>query len=754
MKRIISFAIAILLSIMVIPVSAETQSIESMFSNHLIEMVTYDAGNNGVSVDTYESFMNYAKNMKRVGFVKQNSGFREKVTPTDFKGVEYFENAEQIDVPIIVGYEPSTNDRYVEVKNLEKLPEKFVNSGRELNLVPGVFYSEAQQVLSIDEIYNYGAGGREKWITQVQFATYRKNFAKQMSSILDQYKGPRVKAKIERNDILIDNFNWISNKNRNIDIVVPIGNSDRFIPMPLHENKIDDQEYYEIDINNSDIPDVVVTETLQYRKVNGSEKTIGVNYALIKKYVKDNLTADNLDIAAFEILVELEDGQKFKVDQNYNPVGGQTNQDKFFTLGDSSQGLRGEIKRMTLRFPVTADVKARFEATTQSYKEYMAIQLEDLHSEDVVNHTFFTQQQALQVESYYVNSDNTLRKEPHSVTAHYLPYFTEQFTVDFVSDGGYILPQRLMWEQAHIEKPADPIRNGYIFKGWYSDREFTKAWDFDTMQISENTKLFAKWELKGVTVKFETNGGSKVENVELPPSGGLVPRPTDPTKEGFTFVDWYSEPELKYVWAFDRYNTSEDITLYAKWEAIPVFYDVTFNSNGGSDVAKQSIESGKFATEPAEPTKAGFTFEGWYKDAAFTTKWSFATDAVTEAMTLHAKWSENPVVVDKFEVTFNSNGGTLIDKQLVEAGKLVVEPTLPTKAGYTFKGWYVDASFNTMWNFKTDTVTESMTLYAKWEKDTILPPTGISNTNIAIFGITLIGIGTILLKKRKKEETN
>ena len=91
-------------------------------------------------------------------------------------------------------------------------------------------------------------------------------------------------------------------------------------------------------------------------------------------------------------------------------------------------------------------------------------------------------------------------------------------------------------------------------------------------------------------------------------------------------------------------------------------FDVTFNTNGGSDVAKQTVESGKKVTKPADPTKTAtkttaYTFAGWFKDAALTQSFNFETETITAATTLYAKWTETAVAADKFTVKF-MNGTT------------------------------------------------------------------------------------------------
>lgn len=138
---------------------------------------------------------------------------------------------------------------------------------------------------------------------------------------------------------------------------------------------------------------------------------------------------------------------------------------------------------------------------------------------------------------------------------------------------------------------------------------------------------------------------------------------------------------------------------------------VTFNVDGGSDVTDQAVEVGGKVTKPADPTKDLFTFDGWYKDSAFTTAWDFDNDTVTENTTIYAKWT---AVVTTYTVTFDSDGGTAIDPQTVEEGGKVTKPTDPTKGTDTFDGWYSDSGLTTLWDFDNDTVTGDTTLYAKW----------------------------------------
>lgn len=143
-------------------------------------------------------------------------------------------------------------------------------------------------------------------------------------------------------------------------------------------------------------------------------------------------------------------------------------------------------------------------------------------------------------------------------------------------------------------------------------------------------------------------------------------------------------------------------------------YTVTFESNGGSAISQQSVFEGEKITRPEDPTKHGYSFFAWYKEAAFVIPWDFSVDTVLSDITLYAKWSDLPV----YTVTFESNGGTAVSSQSIIQGDPVDEPDDPTKTGYSFDAWYKDPSLATVWDFENDTVDADKELYAGWTANT------------------------------------
>lgn len=131
-------------------------------------------------------------------------------------------------------------------------------------------------------------------------------------------------------------------------------------------------------------------------------------------------------------------------------------------------------------------------------------------------------------------------------------------------------------------------------------------------------------------------------------------------------------------------------------------YTVTFQSEGGSEVASQ-IRANTPADQPADPTKEGYTFIGWYNGEE---KWNFA-DAVTEALTLTAKWQ-----VNQYTITFDTAGGSEVPSITQDYGTAITAPANPTKTGYTFAGW--DKTI------PTTMPAEDMTITARWTENRVI----------------------------------
>ncbi|KAK3605151.1 hypothetical protein CHS0354_000820 [Potamilus streckersoni] len=137
------------------------------------------------------------------------------------------------------------------------------------------------------------------------------------------------------------------------------------------------------------------------------------------------------------------------------------------------------------------------------------------------------------------------------------------------------------------------------------------------------------------TITFESNGGSKVENITVR-SGSTATEPEKPTYANHKFLGWYKEVELINLFDFNSEQIKSNITLYAKWTDV---YKVTFKS-GESDVESIIVTSGDKVEKPTDPAaRTDYKFEGWYKDNnTFKTAFNFDTEIITENIVLYAKW--------------------------------------------------------------------------------------------------------------------
>jgi uncharacterized repeat protein (TIGR02543 family) len=291
-----------------------------------------------------------------------------------------------------------------------------------------------------------------------------------------------------------------------------------------------------------------------------------------------------------------------------------------------------------------------------------------------------------------------------------------QATLRFNSNGGSSVANIIKAEGSYISLPT-PTRSGYEFKGWYENQSLTLKFNKSTMPSTSFT-LYAKWEEKEVddkppvqqykTLTFHSNGGSIVSSViEL--SGTSITLP-EPTKRDYKFMGWFEEQSFTTRFD-DSVMPNQNKTLYAKWGKI---YDITYSYKiGSSNMAK----IGKYAEGetlklfiPTSTTR--YTFVGWYEDSAFTREFTRNT-MPNQDIRIFGKFD----VKEEYILTFNSNNGSEVSPIEKLPGEPISLPT-PTRSGYKFEGWYVNANFTAKF---TDTVmpNQDRTLYAKWTKETI-----------------------------------
>ena len=160
---------------------------------------------------------------------------------------------------------------------------------------------------------------------------------------------------------------------------------------------------------------------------------------------------------------------------------------------------------------------------------------------------------------------------------------------------------------------------GYTFGGW--NKADGTAWDYASDKVTDNITLYAKWAANTYTITFDTAGGSEIAPITQD-YGTNIAAPADPTREGYTFIGWDREiPETM---------PAENMTVTAQWEINQ--YTITFDTNGGSEIAPITQDYGTAITVPADPTREGYTFMGWDQE--------IPTTMPAENITLKARWKD------------------------------------------------------------------------------------------------------------------
>ena len=237
-------------------------------------------------------------------------------------------------------------------------------------------------------------------------------------------------------------------------------------------------------------------------------------------------------------------------------------------------------------------------------------------------------------------------------------------------------------------------------------------------------KLNVYYDLDFHTLTFETNGGSAIDPVTVR-HGNAVARPADPTKDKYTFIGWYADPEFTEEYDFATVLEA-DKTIYAKFELtstpigdIYVRYDVLHIKqlpDGSYDLANAEVEH--------LSAKKDTTVTAVVKDYSAThhinvnSTLSKLTDTAIQP---YPGADGKPVYtilsvyydLDFHTLTFDTMGGSRIDPVTVRHGNAVAKPKDPVNGGYIFDGWYTDKTYRTPYNFAT-VLTQDTTIYAKW----------------------------------------
>ena len=303
------------------------------------------------------------------------------------------------------------------------------------------------------------------------------------------------------------------------------------------------------------------------------------------------------------------------------------------------------------------------------------------------------------------------------------------YTVTFNTNGGNAIADLTnVVSGDKIEEPTVPTKENYTFIGWYKDEELQNAFDFETDTITINTTLYAKWQKNQPTMYEITisatplaggnvTGGNTYEENEVVTLNAIA-------NSGYRFIKWTENGEEISTNATYTFTANRNRNLVAEFEGIPVKIIVTFDSNGGSSVESYEFEGfGLYPKiqKPANPTRAGYIFNGWYIDDI---EFDFNT-VVKESITLVAKWTKKQSTggggggstITKYEITVQQNENGKITPETIKVNKGKNQTfTIKANNGYEIEDVFVDGkSVGKLEEYTFKNIKEKHTIEAKFK---------------------------------------
>ena len=300
-------------------------------------------------------------------------------------------------------------------------------------------------------------------------------------------------------------------------------------------------------------------------------------------------------------------------------------------------------------------------------------------------------------ESSIINADITLYAQWAEIGVDYIVTFHKN---DGLSN---IFKKTIVRKNNTVDEPTTaPTRTNYNFTGWYTDAECTHKFDFAT-PITDNTELYAGWSKVKYSVIFNVDGAPyATADIEVGEKIGDANMPTAPSKAGYEFDGWFDGTT----------EITKDTVVNGAVNAEAKFtklHTVIFKADG-SEYAKITVrDNEKIGTKmPSDPSKTGYSFDGWFAGTTEITK----DTIVTADITASAKFTLIPET--KYTVKF-MDGTTEVKSVDVVKGEKIGDanmPTAPSKAGYEFDGWFEGTTEIT----KDTVVNANITATAKYTK--------------------------------------
>ncbi len=267
------------------------------------------------------------------------------------------------------------------------------------------------------------------------------------------------------------------------------------------------------------------------------------------------------------------------------------------------------------------------------------------------------------------------------------------------------------------EEGSGGVDSWYTIEGWYREKSFTTRWDFANDKVTSDMTLYGLAR-SYCQVKYDMQGHGTAPHDEFLPYNSKIEKPEDPEAgdgELFRFDGWYKDSGFKEAWNFAKDRVPEDeLTLYAKWVEQTF---VSLNPGGGFSPEAFLADMGVPLDSAvySSYTKEYEFIEGWYTDEGLTQYFDIKKEAVTENLSLFARWA------GKSTVMFDFRRDGIKVQTFAEADKPIRQQTfdemntmLSDDGRYTLLGWYKDADCTQAWDASADKAYDGLVLYADW----------------------------------------
>ena len=295
------------------------------------------------------------------------------------------------------------------------------------------------------------------------------------------------------------------------------------------------------------------------------------------------------------------------------------------------------------------------------------------------------------------------------------------FTVTYEEYGGTTVSDSEFVSGGTVTLPSRPTRAGYTFDGWFTAQSGGTKYGSTSSPPDGNLVVHAQWTQISAntlfTVTYQEYGGTTVPDATFL-SGGTVTLPAAPTRAGYTFDGWFTEPSDGTMFGSSFSPPDGNVEVHAQWTQIP--FTVTYEEHGGTTVVDDVFVSGGSVTLPADPTRAGYTFNGWFTAQTGGTRFSSTFSPSDGNLVVHAQWTQNPAPAPSsspFSVTYEEHGGTTVSDSTFVSGGTVTLPTAPTRAGYTFNGWFSAQTGGTKYGSSFSPSDGNVVVHAQWTQN-------------------------------------